>query len=396
MAQKTSSKNPITDLSKTLENPLLIQPAEKTTNAPSENNILSDKNPSKDNIPPEKDKTKDKTETKTKDQDKSKNTNQNNKNNPSDEHISLDNNKPISTPKSVKKNNVDIGAKRITESQHESIKRTIMKKEETNFDSIYFVPCSGNSGWYEIAEHSALIYYFEVVKTLKLKTPMHEDTMSFYTHYKYGLIRTNNPDYIKENVRRCNLLETISTDRDIITLKLNKSFTNEQIDGYWQQLNAERIKRASILEASNASPEFHLIISSLGKEALRSCASRMDKIHRKYLSETFISYIAEIDRLYLQSNYLNRKKVPERVKKKWEAIIEITYNAIVELQTMNDFGVWDEGLIARFGDKILRARAIARQEIAKLEKEIKNQQNRKSHKKEIKDQQNQDSNLDNK
>ena len=261
--------------------------------------------------------------------------------------------------------------KRITESQHESIKRAIIKREEDNYDKIYLVPCSGDQGWYEISEHSALIYYYEVIVPLGLSTRLHEDTVSFYTHYKYGSIRTNSPATIKDNLVAQNLFESEQIDRDVIIYHLAKTFTAEDINSYAKQIHTSRIANASIVKSDNAAPEYYIIVSSFAKNILYACSNKMNEIERNSFASKIINYAVDLSRIYLEINYLDRRAKANDIITKWDKIIDITYYILIEMHLMRGLGIWAPEVIIRYSDQILRARVIARKEIAKLKKEIK-------------------------
>ena len=206
---------------------------------------------------------------------------------------------------------------------------------------------------------------------LGLTTRFHEDTMSFYAHYQYGLIRTNNLDHIKSNLESKHLFKSATIERDVIIYTLTKTYTEQDIEDYWQQIRALRIANSTTLKADNASPEYYLLTLALGKNLLYACSNKMNVVERENFSPKIIALVAELNRLYLQLSYLDREKDTDRIITKWNKIIDTTYYLIVELHLVSDFGIWAPEVVIRFSDQLIRARTIAKKEITKLERSTK-------------------------
>ena len=61
--------------------------------------------------------------------------------------------------------------------------------EEENYGEVILQKCSGKGDWFEIADHSALIYYYYVIQVLKIKNIRFEDDYdSYYEQHRIGRI----------------------------------------------------------------------------------------------------------------------------------------------------------------------------------------------------------------
>ena len=83
----------------------------------------------------------------------------------------------------------------VTSKEFRRNKRRLITMERDNYDRIIMLPRAGEKGvdknWYEIAEHSALIYYYEVCEPLGESVNFTNDVDSYYDRYEIGLVCMN-------------------------------------------------------------------------------------------------------------------------------------------------------------------------------------------------------------
>ena len=109
----------------------------------------------------------------------------------------------------------------ITTQYYRKLKRALIEREPANFDKINIIPCNGQQGWYEIAEHSALIYYYKVCAKLNLTAQIHADTHSRYDKYNIGYIRCKGVNYVRDRLREAGLYHSEIVKDHVYIFKLN-------------------------------------------------------------------------------------------------------------------------------------------------------------------------------
>lgn len=162
--------------------------------------------------------------------------------------------------------------------QYRELKRKLKKYESQNYNKIYLIPCNGNSDWHELAEHSALIYYYEVCKKLNSKTKFFADTLSFYDQYDIGYIRTLGIDHLRDNLKKVKLYQKESNNNGIRIFSLNKTFTADCIRKLWQEEKARRANNLTPTDAYNLDPELHQLLVALSIRLHSLCNNRLDKL----------------------------------------------------------------------------------------------------------------------
>ena len=63
--------------------------------------------------------------------------------------------------------------------------------------------CSGNGDWFEVADHSALMYYYLICQPLKVKNLNFEnDYDSFFEQFRIGRIRTRGTATVRSRIQQ--------------------------------------------------------------------------------------------------------------------------------------------------------------------------------------------------
>ena len=194
----------------------------------------------------------------------------------------------------------------ITIKQYRALKRKLQKYEIDNYDKLYLIPCNGKENWYELAEHSALIYYYEVCQKIGSKTKFFADALSFYDQYKMGYVHTLGINHVRENLKAVNLYKSESSEGKIRIFTLNKTFEANYIQGLWQQEKERRIKNLTPVDAHNLDPELHQQLVALSARLHNICNNRLGKLSRSTNGANIILLITELLADYHRLTMLQR------------------------------------------------------------------------------------------
>lgn len=142
------------------------------------------------------------------------------------------------------------------------LKRIIKTMEATNYDKIIVATCDGKEGWRDIAEHSALIYYYAVRKKLNGQNKFMSDANSFYTRYDIGYMRTKGLNAVRDNLIKLGLYKSERAENKYIHIfELSYTFTQQELDDYYKQEIERRLKNSLPLDAEVIDPKlWHQIV----------------------------------------------------------------------------------------------------------------------------------------
>lgn len=243
--------------------------------------------------------------------------------------------------------------------------------EKTNYDSLIIIPCSGDKGWHEFAEHSALFYYYDVVESLKLKHHFFADTMSFYDQYEIGYMRTLSIDSIRTNLKRAKLYKSEETKSFFTIFKLNKTYSLEDIKALESKEQARRLENLTVNEAVNLDPELHQILTNLAIRLHRLCNGKLDKLSSQTRGVEIINLIDNVLVEYHQITMM--KGLPKStIAAKFTDMRKEIYQLIFLIKVLGEAKVWDLEICISISEPLVNAKNRIELNIKKYIKEQKN------------------------
>ena len=237
--------------------------------------------------------------------------------------------------------------------EYRKIKRKLIKDEKVNFEHITAIPCSGNSNWYEIAEHSALIYYYNVCKKLQLPTKFHADTDSRYLKYNIGFIRSKGVDYFRAKLKETKLYKSETVKNNVYVFRLNASFTVEEMEKYKADEIKRRARMSSQLPSYNTDPALHQLIASSGARLHRVTKPNQDRPSIGPFAPIILGLIRSLLQNYYRLTFIRDAGSPEFQKilnKMWSDIHEL----LINIQMLYDFRLWSSDLVASVSNPLFK------------------------------------------
>lgn len=229
---------------------------------------------------------------------------------------------------------------KISIKQYRNIKINLEEMEKTNFDSIIIIPCSGDAGWHEFAEHSALFYYYDVCKKLHLNHRFFADVMSFYNQYEIGYMRTLSIDNIRANLKRAKLYKSEEVKSFFTIFKLNKTYSIDEVHALEKMEHERRLENLTVEEAVNLDPELHQILANLAIRLHRLCNGNLDKLSAQTRG---IEIVNLIDNLLVEYHQITMmKKLPKPViAAKFANMRKEVYQLIFLVKVLGEAKLWD-------------------------------------------------------
>ena len=225
----------------------------------------------------------------------------------------------------------------ISNKQYQSAKRSLKRKEKDNYSRIYLILCSGDKGWYEMAENSALIYYYEVVKRFGLKNRFFEDALSFYEPYKIGYIRIRSLDDTREWLKKAGMYESEGRDSQrTVYFELKVPISEKQMNRYLEMEKARRVEGMSIMPAHNLSPEMYQLLIGVGQKIHNIMNSRLDRLSADTIGTDVVRLVDKVLERYHHITYFKPSE-KARILEKWKEIRIDLYDMITKVKVMADY-----------------------------------------------------------
>lgn len=200
---------------------------------------------------------------------------------------------------------------KITPKSYDRLKRQVIHTEQDNFDSLYIVPCAGNKGWHEIGDHSALIYYYDILKD-HLKKPkfIYDSFNGYYNHYEFGRISIRAIDQIIHNLDSAHIKYTITaldhtghhttSPIHITRIKLSTTYSHNKIEQFIKAEKSRREKALQVPRADDLMPGLYLNLINFAAILHHLVNRNFNTLSRSVLAHTLLAQTNNIVRCYYE------------------------------------------------------------------------------------------------
>ena len=260
----------------------------------------------------------------------------------------------------------------MTKSQNISVKRYRQIKlklrtlEEANYDSIMLIPCSGDKGWYEMAEHSALIYYYEVCQKLKRKVKFYADALSFYDQYKTGYIRSLGVEPIRGMLKKVGLYKKEAVEGEMVVFYLKTRYSKKKIEQLEEAEQKRRQQNLAPEPTGSLNPALHQILTSLSMRLHKLCNQRLDKLSSRTNGVAIVRLIDNMLEEYHKIAMLKPAAYAKALDKYANMRTE-AYVLIIKIRVLGEARLWDLETCSGVMEPLTKARDLIEQEISKIQ-----------------------------
>lgn len=261
----------------------------------------------------------------------------------------------------------------ISNRKYQKLKHELKEMEAVNFDSIIIIPCSGRKGWMELAEHSALFFYYGPVQKLHLRYKFTDDAASFFNQYDIGYIHTLSIDSIRTHLKRVSLYKSEEKRSYFTIIKLTKSYTKDEVAELNNLETSRRLANLTVKDAVNLDPRLHQVLTHLSIRLHRLCNGNLDKLSSLTRGVEIINLIDNILGTYHQITMM--KNVPKsKVLDKLILMRADIYRLIIAIKVLGDAKLWDLDICASVSEPIFTARDYIEHNIKRLTEQIRKSQ----------------------
>ena len=235
---------------------------------------------------------------------------------------------------------------------YRALKRDLIGAEEENFGEIVMLKCSGDGDWFEIAEHSALMYYYLICQPLKVKRINFEsDYDSFFEQYRIGRIRTRGTSTVRERIRQAGYYsgEFVMTGRMIFALK--KPISKDKMNIFKKRESKRRLNLNKTIEVEHSDPLFYRNLTEVIRWLHINCSSKMEKLNSQTNGVRMVNLADGIMAKYLHSTDLPDGNIDGR-KEDWTEIRKMVYKLKYEIQIVDIAGIWGPDICVKLFEQV--------------------------------------------
>lgn len=238
--------------------------------------------------------------------------------------------------------------------KYRELKQTLKKYEADNNNQIILVPCSGSAGWYEIAEHSALFYYYKVCLPLNIKINFENDANSFYTPYEIGRIRVREPAKVMERIKSAKLYEKSGTKNHCIIIFLKTRYKESEIARLKEIELSRRSNNSRIVNITFIDPTLFQALSEASTRLHKACTSQLDRLSSQTNGQRIVSTIDGMLLKYYRMCHSKKNVFPSKT---WRDLYDDTETLLFEIEILGETKLWGRDTCLSIGKIILRIQA---------------------------------------
>lgn len=201
--------------------------------------------------------------------------------------------------------------------EYRRLKSIVKAMEATNYNQIIVTTCDGKEGWHDIAEHSALIYYYAVREKLssKNKNKFMSDDSSFYTKYDIGYMRTKGLNAVRDNLIKLGLYKSECAESKYIHIfELTRTFTEAELDEYYQKEVQRRLDETLPIDSKVVDPCLWHKMVHLATILHQKSNNNLPKLTGQVNGARMITLADELLKNYLRASDVEKDGAPNAEK----------------------------------------------------------------------------------
>ncbi len=201
--------------------------------------------------------------------------------------------------------------------EYRRLKSLVKAMEATNYDQIIVVTCDGKEGWRDLAEHSALIYYYAVCERLGVNnnSKFMSDANSFYTKYDIGYMRTKGLDAVRKNLLKLGLYESERAENEYIHIfKLRRTFTPAEIEDFYRRETERRLKNSLPVDSEVIDPCLWHNIAQFATTLHNKANNNLDKLTSSVNGKRIIELADNLLKNYLSASAIAKNHDQQALK----------------------------------------------------------------------------------
>lgn len=219
------------------------------------------------------------------------------------------------------------------------LKKAVLKHEETNYNRLYLFPCSGNADWRMMGGHSALFYFYHVIRPLNRKVRFIEDASKYPPISSTGLISAKGTKTIRKRLRQLDLYQAEYHKDGLAIFYLTRTFTKRDVDLLWQTEQKRREELNSIIEVKNADPELMTMIMNATKRLYHVCDTKLKVFPSRTIGVQTVKLMQDLVSEQYRASELTDTQL---IRESWRKMLKIANDVLFTLQMMNSWEVWSK------------------------------------------------------
>ena len=266
----------------------------------------------------------------------------------------------------------------VTRGEYETFKRRALRFEPQNFRYILMIPCSGDQGWCEIGDHSALLYKYFVCEKIGTNVSLMDDFDSYYNEFEIGRIRTRGFDLVRTRVKNAGLYKSEILKERCLIIELSKKVSIETLN----HLKDIELKRQDELnQIVPTRPVDPVLYQKLIEVATRLHRLGLRSLDRLSSETNGIRMVETMDGMLKKYHVFSDKitgMTDGEVIAKWYELREDIQSILVELQIIAGLRLWKRDVCMGLGESLVSIKQRIEQKIARVELNAKKKEEKEN------------------
>lgn len=238
---------------------------------------------------------------------------------------------------------------KIEKHEYDEMKRRAIRFEEKNLRYILVVPCSGDQGWCEMADHSALIYRNLVCDKLGVSAAMTDDYDSYYLQYRIGRVRTRGMDTVLERVKKAGIYKKDAMKGKCLIIEIKKPLDIEEMLELEKTESERQLALGQIVRCQPIDPVLYQKLVEASGRLYNLCTRKLDRMASRTSGERIVNLISEVNREYIR--FSSRVEMSEEEKlERWLKMKETLVEVLIEVQILASGRMWKREICLSIGE----------------------------------------------
>lgn len=242
---------------------------------------------------------------------------------------------------------------KIERREYDGLKRRCIEFEKKNCDSILIIPCSGDKGWCEMGDRSAILYKYFVCEKIGANVTLADDYDSFFLQYRLGRVRTRGFSLVKKRIKASGLYASELTHDKCVMVKLKRKFTPEEMLELEKEELARQLALNEIVKIKPLDPMLYQAIVELAARIHRMAFRHMDKVSSATNGRRVVALADSMQRDYLIFSEQYAKLSPTERLRRWQKMLRDLELIRLELQIIATNKIWNRNKCAILGDTVV-------------------------------------------
>lgn len=237
--------------------------------------------------------------------------------------------------------------RKLEKARYEKLKEEILELEKTNLNKLYCFDCG--KGWFKLAGHSMLIYYYDIAKKILNQKPnLQPDTDYTKTIFEMGTISFRGSEGLEKKLVKAGVLKSKREGKYVVVFELNFALRQSEIRELIKEMKFDQERALTILRpAVILEPKIYEILRHINKRLFES-VRKVSEFERNYNGLLMAEYGRKMLKYYMM---FNKGMILE--PEVWKKILETSKLLVMEVSLATELKMWRQDVGVSIGAELV-------------------------------------------